>query len=87
MELVKLKPVPERDAEKMNKLLGELLEEHKVGNVKEVTFVYIDKDNNYNFAVSGNMSTSHFSMCISYLQERLFSMIQGAGERPSKNAS
>jgi hypothetical protein len=72
LKAVPLKTLPEIDREKVEKLIGELVELHRQGHVHEIAFFYVDEKGSYFVGVSGNMTIRNLSMGIAYLQHRLF---------------
>ena len=64
-----------RDAERVGKLISDLTAEHAAGKIKELCFVYLESEGQYAYAVSGNMTFSHLSMCVTYLQIELMKLI------------
>jgi hypothetical protein len=72
LKAVPLKTLPEIDREKVDKLIGELVELHRAGHVHEIAFFYVDEKAAYFVGVSGNMTIRNLAMGIAYLQHRLF---------------
>lgn len=71
LSVVRLKPEPERDQEKIAGLIQELQDAHKRGEVKELLFGYIEPSGTSCYVVSGNMRCSSLAYLISVFNWKL----------------